>query len=161
MKITLTTFLLTLAMLGGCREQSPEAGNPEIEKNGWKLVFVWYNEGDTTATAKDSRFYGMPLGAFFAKDYPFEAGKESPKILLAPLEYAEQGSSLIPAQRGILLLEVDCDRRLMRHLRTFKADGSETTPEPAVSQRWDDIPKEAPGISILQYACRPRSSSKP
>jgi hypothetical protein len=155
MTIRVRMVFLTLFVLGSCHAQAPEVEKPEIEKHGWKLVFVTYNDRDT-ATAKDSRFYGLPVWAVFAKDYPFEAGKESPKILMTILEYAEHGSSLVPAQRGISLMEFDCGRRLARHLKTFKADGSETTPEALELQKWNDVPKEPPGEAMFKYACRPR-----
>jgi hypothetical protein len=156
MKMIVRMVLLALVVLGGCREQKPEIEKPEIENHGWNLIFVRYNEGDTTATAKDSRFYGMPLGAAFAKDYPFEVGKEYPKILVAHLEYSEQA-----AQKGVYLIEFDCDRRLYRQLRTFKMDGSETMTGESELQRWADIPKGDRGDAMVKYACRPRTVSKP
>src|SRR5215475_2475427 len=155
MKMIVRMVLLTLVVLGGCREKTHEIVQPEFEKNGWRLVYVGYNE----RVAKDSRFYGMPVAVVFAKDYPCEVGKENPKILVVTPEYNELEASTTASQMGIGLLEFDCERRLFRLLRTFKLDMSETTPGPYVPQRWDDIPKE--GEPLLQYACRPRTASKP
>jgi hypothetical protein len=164
MAIKVRMVFLTLFVLGSCQAQKPDIEKPdtgklEIEKYGWKPVFVAYNNGDAP-TAKDSSFFGLPVWAFFAKDYPFEAGKESPKILVALLEYAEYGSSLTPAQRGITLMEFDCARRLGRHLRTFKADGSEIAPATSELQKWGDLPKEVPAGALLNYACRDRTKDK-
>ena len=164
MAIKARMVLLTLFVLGSCQAQKPEIEKPEIggleiEKHGWKLAFVQYDDKDTP-TAKDSRFYGLPIWAAFAKDYPFEAGKESPKMLVAVLEYGEQMSSFVPARRGIFLLEFDCGRKLSRYLKTFKADGSETTPPTSESQRWDKVPKEAPAEALFKYACRDRTKDK-
>jgi hypothetical protein len=154
MKMIVRMGLLHLVLLGGCGKQTHEIVQPEFEKNGWRLVYVEYNEG----AAKDSRFYGMPVAVVFAKDYPFEVGKENPKILVVTPEYNELEASPTPSQMGIGLLEFDCERRRFRQLRTFKLDMSETTPGTYEPQRWDDIPKE--GEPLLQYACRPRTSPK-
>ncbi len=79
MKMTIRTVLLTLTLLGGY-----SIGQAQIEQHWWKLIHVKYKD-DRTATKNDSNEYGEPSAAFFVKDYPYEVGKEYPKLLVMQL----------------------------------------------------------------------------
>jgi hypothetical protein len=154
MKITLTTFLLTLIVLGVGQAQTPK-----IEQHGWKLVQVGYK--DEPFTEKSDKEYGQPSAAFFVKDYPYKVGQEFPKLLqIHLLEARTIDSHDVGKQISMTLSEFDCRRGLIRDLKTFWTDGSETSARGLELIGWTDVLEGAPAEAFLKYACRPRTPSK-
>jgi hypothetical protein len=78
MKMTIRTVLLAVILLGSY--SIGQAQTAKIDQHGWKLVFVTYKD-ENTVTEKTDKEYGEPSVAFFVKDYPYQVGKEYPKVL--------------------------------------------------------------------------------
>lgn len=132
----------------------------QIEKHGWKLVFVtWLDE--TTGTEKTDKDYGRPSVAIYAKDYPYKVGQEYPKLLIATLqERLTIDSRDMGPHVQTTLDEFDCQRGLLRTVKTFWTDGSETQPNFVDRYKWNDSLEGSPAEALLKYACRPRTPSK-
>ena len=151
MKITLTTFLLTLIVLGACL--AGQAQTPGIEKHGWKLVFVTYKD-EKTSTQRDDQQYGEPSVALFVKDFPYEDGKEYPKLLVMYLSEDVGRDDKLPRVRKTLD-EFDCPRKLQRTIRWFWEDNREENRKKLSElTNWDEVPPDTPVEAVYKYACR-------
>src|SRR5262245_25888610 len=113
-----------------------QAVSAQIEKHGWKLVFVtWLDE--TTGTEKNDKDYGRPDVVIYVKDYPYKVGQEHPKLLSVnllgqqPVDSRDVGPHI-----RMTLEEFDCGRGLLRTVKTFWTDGSETQPNLVERTKW-------------------------
>ena len=61
--------------------EQPKIEQPKIKQHGWKLVYVTYKD-EKSLTQGDDKQYGEPSVALFVKDYPYQEGKEYPKLLV-------------------------------------------------------------------------------
>ena len=164
MKITIRTVLLTLILLGGYSIGQAQIG--KIEQHGWKLVFVTYKD-ENTVTEKTDKEFGEPSVAFFVKDYPYQVGKEYPKLLV--MDLSEQiGVDSVTVKTGPApglrktLHEFDCRRELERTIRWFWTDGTDEDRRKLFEKtQWDEVLPDTPMEAIFKYACRPRTASKP
>jgi len=157
MKITIRTVLLTLTLLGSYL--IGQAQIDKIDQHGWKLIFVKYKaEPDY---GPDHKEYGEPSAAFFVNDYPYQVGKEYPKLLVMQLTELRIVTSFGAGTRKYLY-EFDCGRRLARVIRWFRANGTEgDNRTQAEKLTWTEVPPDKPLEAIFKYACRPRTASKP
>jgi hypothetical protein len=163
MKITIRTVLLTLTLLGGY--SIGQAQTAKIDQHGWKLVFVTYKD-DKNFTEKTDKEYGEPSVAFFVKDYPYQVGKEYPKLLV--MDLSEQiGVDSVSVKTGPApglrktLEEFDCRRELHRTIRWFWTDGTDEDRRKLFEKtQWDEVFPDTPMGAIFKYACRPRTPSK-
>jgi hypothetical protein len=155
MKITLRTVLLTLTLLGSYLIGQAQIG--KIEQHGWKLVFVKYKAEPEYETGHKE--YGEPSVAFFVKDYPHQAEKENPKLLVMQLTELRIVTSFGAGTRSYLY-EFDCGRRLARGIRWI--DKKEEDKRNLIEKsQWSEALPDTPMDAIFKYACRPRTSSKP
>jgi hypothetical protein len=151
MKITLTTFLLTLILLGS--HLIGQSQTTKVEQHGWKLVFVTYKD-EKTSTQTDDKQYGEPSVALFVKDYPYQDGKEYPKLLVMYLSEDNGCDDKRPRVRKTLD-EFDCPRRLQRTIRWFWEDNREENRRKLSElTKWDEVPPDTPVEAIYKYACR-------
>jgi hypothetical protein len=157
MKIAFATFLLTLSLLGS--HLIGQSQIARIEQHGWKLVYVTYKD-EKTSTQKDDKQYGEPSVALFVKDYPYQDGKEYPKLLVIYLSEDTGSDDKRPRVRKTLD-EFDCPRRLQRTIRWFWDDNREENRRKLSElTKWDEVPPDTPVEAIYNYACRSWASPK-
>lgn len=163
MKITLTTFLLPLILMGTCL--LGQAQTAKIEQHGWKLVYVTYKA--ESVSEKGHKDNGEPSVAFFVKDYPYQVGKEYPRLLSMVLkEGMTVDSNVIGPKLQKTLYEFDCNRNLSRTIRWFWTDGREEDTM-SLNKRglielttWSEVLPDTPMEAFHKYACRIMASSK-
>jgi hypothetical protein len=163
--------LLALILLGACligqaqtaKVEQPKVEQPKVEQSkveqskveqhGWKLVYVTYKD-ENAFKQKDDKQYGDPSVALFVKDFPYEDGKEYPKLLVRYLSEDTGGDDKQPRVRKTLD-EFDCPRRLQRTIRWFWSDDREENRK-KISEitKWDEVPPDTPVEAIYKYACR-------
>jgi hypothetical protein len=158
MTLTIRTFLLPLILLGSYL--LGQAQTAKIESHGWKLVYVAYKE--EPAYEKGQKEYGEPLVAFFVKDYPYQVGKEYPRLLSMDLkEDMTVDSNAIGPKLRKTLHEFDCNRHLNRIIRWFWTDGREEDKRKLIDlTTWSEVLPDTPMEAIYKYACRIMTPSK-
>jgi hypothetical protein len=148
MKMMVRMVLLPLVLSG-----SYLIGQTQIEQHGWKLISVTYKD-ENTSTQKDDKQYGEPGVALFVKDYPYQDGKEYPKLLVLYLSEDTLGEGIRPRVRKTLD-EFDCPRKLQRTIRWFWSDNREENKRNLSElTKWDEVPPDTPVEAIYKYACR-------
>src|SRR5262249_3002398 len=161
-RLTMKPLRLITAAIILCAGLAGSGLAQQIEKHGWKLVFVtWLDE--ETATEKTDKDYGRPSIAFFVKDYPYKVGQEFPKLLSVNLlEPLTVDSKDVGPHIQMSLDEFDCSRRLGRTIKRFWTDGTEDDQKKNLILRlpWDDVLPGTPYEAMFKYACRPRASTK-
>jgi hypothetical protein len=145
--MVIRTGLLTLTLLGSCL-----ISQAQIEQHGWKLISVVYKD-EKTSTQKDDKQYGEPSVALFVKDYPYQDGKEYPKLLVLYLSEDTAGDNQPRVRKT--LDEFDCPRKLQRTIRWFRSDNSEENRRNLSElTKWDEVPPDTPVEAMHKYACR-------
>jgi hypothetical protein len=133
--------------------EQPKIEQPKIEQHGWKLVYVTYKDGKSLTQGDDKQF-GEPSIALFVKDYPYQEGKEYPKLLVMYLSEDIGCDDKRPRVRKTLD-EFDCGRRQQRTIRWFWDDNREENRRKLSElTKWDDVPPDTPVEAIYKYACR-------
>jgi len=148
----LRAVLLTLTLLGSCLVGQAQPG--KIDQHGWKLIFVTYKT--EPAYEAGHKEYGEPSAAFFVKVYPYQVGKEYPKLLSMSLTEART-TNRPGVDLSKTLYEFDCGRLLSRIIRRFWTDGrEEDTMNMITKPTWLKVLPDTPMEAMLKYACRPR-----
>ncbi len=163
MKVTIRTILLPLVLLG--TYLLGQAQTARIESDGWKLVYVAYKA--EPVYEKGHKEYGEPSVAFFVKDYPYQVGKEYPRLLSMGLkEDMTVDSNIIGPKLRKTLNEFDCNRNLSRTIRWFWTDGREEDTRSLDKKSlielttWSEVFPDTPMEAFYKYACRITTPTK-
>jgi hypothetical protein len=105
-------------------------------------------------TEGDDKQYGEPSLAIFVRDYPYQDGKEYPKLLVIPLlEDIGRGDARPRVRKR--LDEFDCGRKLQRTIRWFWSDNREENRRKLSElTKWNEVPPDTPVEAIYKHACR-------
>ena len=102
-----------------------------------------------------------PSTATFVKDYPVQATKEYPKVLVMYLTTESPRTDGRRMSLRKVLDEFDCRRGLGRTVRWFWADGKEEDRrKPNELNNWEEVLRDTSTEAVYRYACRPRTSPK-
>jgi len=92
------------------------------------------------------------------KDYPYQVGRENPKLLVMQLTELRIVTSFGAGTRKYLY-EFDCGRRLARGIRW--TDGKEEDKRNLIERtQWSEVLPDTPMEATFKYACRPRTAPK-